>query len=516
MQTNQIPVTKLAPIYPSDHITVLRQRVSEAAPNIPLDERDVLLCDLYGINRISDLEDLESTISWPEYQPALSSEELHQMASRIKGLVGDTSENGTHALWVTRNILNCVPRTINDLKDYVLDDSLVAINMSFLLGTKHLEIPDLPEARFYDEAMKGRDDAEINIVGGIAMEHFQQKSVDSLECITYRQQVLSRAAEFYTLHRYGFTTGSLWLANFTNLIDFCCCPEPNCPGRHFGFLDVEGSAEIVLKAIPYIEKTIKESAKSISVPGHMPVDEIASSYVELTLYTAESLIMVDSGRADGNRCAKLLGFALKHQTLMNEINHIRLIRILHVFSDLYGDQVLKQVGMNRSVLEKAFEQSAFAFEELIKSLKSDDEPARKEMILYDSQNFLRAGGTILNWDYGMKLQAGFLNALYSPSHYNDFTTQVKALLEENKDLHKNVNALFESYLANIPGTIASKSLATWAFLDDLLYHGPHEKMMRILSEQGHLPSMKIRYHLAENDWEQDYWEKRIKAHPRVK
>lgn len=510
MQTNQISIATLAPIYPSAHLAVLRERVSRAVPDLSPDQYDTFLCTLYGVEGIEDLTDQDGILSWPEYQPALSSDELHAMAVRIANLTGDGPENGKQARWVARNVLDCVPREISDLVDYLLDESLITINMSMLLGTDYLTLPDMPEARFYDEAMEGRTAADIDVPAWLAMEHFQDKDVDSLNCLTHRQKLLSRAAEFYAVHRYGFKTASLWLAKFTHLVDFCGCPSLDCPGRHFGFLDVQGSASIVLDSLPFIEKTIRESAKTIPASENITIDEIATSDIELTLCAAESLMKVDDARVDADRIATLLRFGLNHQTLMSGNNPILLIRILRTFVDLYGPQSFEKVGLSKGVLDQAFEESVFALEDTVKEMKG--EPPGREWLLFDSQNFMRAGSAMVSWNYGLELQLGFLKAMHSPQEYERFTRMIKGFLAEKKNLDPQAQALFDGYLDNIPGVLASCSIATWAFCDSLLQQSPEEKVMRVLSEMGHQASMQRRLDQAGSEWEEAYWSERIKAH----
>jgi len=91
---------------------------------------------------------------------------------------------------------------------------------------------------------------------------------------TKRQQMLTRAAEYYVLHRYGYPVASLWLSKFLNSSVFCKCENPDCAGRHFGFIDAEASYSLVLKNIDYINGFVKE-VDSVPVAPDVSMDEIA-------------------------------------------------------------------------------------------------------------------------------------------------------------------------------------------------------------------------------------------------
>ena len=119
MRTNLIPIIESPPVLTQENIDFTLERVAHFHPDLELAGHQRYLCDLLSVKEISDItgEDL----FFQNIEPAVSREELHHLAERVLGYHGN---NKADAIFAVRNILNTIPKTLDDLIDYTTEERL--------------------------------------------------------------------------------------------------------------------------------------------------------------------------------------------------------------------------------------------------------------------------------------------------------------------------------------------------------------------------------------------------------
>ena len=133
MRTNVIPITAKAPTLSQENCDKIKTRISLLHPQLSKRGIDQYLCDLLSISSVDDM--IGDHLSFQEVCPAVNSDELHMLANRILPYNGGDIHK---AVFAARNILNTVPKRVDDLVDYVTKERFDAVSYT------HLTLPTTP------------------------------------------------------------------------------------------------------------------------------------------------------------------------------------------------------------------------------------------------------------------------------------------------------------------------------------------------------------------------------------
>lgn len=515
MRTNRISVTQLHPVYPKWYIAELISRTCDVLPHLSQDQAVTALCELLGVEALDQLWDSEEWLSDYEYQPAISQAEMTELVARISPFLqvdqSDPALWRLKAAWTVRNIINCVPVALDDLVDYLTEDTLQGINCGFVLSLYGSEMDSLPEPRLYDqEILANLEQVNIEICGMLSMATMNETTIDADEYgHTKRQRYLTRAAEYYILHRYGYPVASLWISEFINPSAFCNCPDPDCGGRHFGFVDVSASYKLVLSNIDYIKQN-ETKRDLIPFDRNVELDDIVESNTVRLIQALDALMLADQQRQHPEQAAILIDTAFSQKSHLADMDLVWLILLSVVAESLYGDDLLEGCSnIDSEILSESSIKSIKMFQSITSTMT--ERPARHYMPLFDAQNFFVAGMEVDDAELGVSLRNMFMTSLYSPEAYRHLAHFVSGVLAERSGLGEQTKGLFEGYLTNCAQMLARRANASESHLDAVFEATPSTEIIEILSEFGHLNAMKHRKNVASSAEEEQYWDRRIMA-----
>ena len=543
MLSNFVSINTLAPIYPKDHIDSKVELIRKHFKGMDPSEAEQLLCDLYNVKSLQMMTDAEGIISDYDYQPSLSSRELEELRVRIDGYInnyfGDISQRDQ--LFYVRNIVNCVPKGFDDLVDYIPTELLRDINSTYSMATKGFDTFD---DYFYSDAelesfakkqpvkteegvkessverkvkrFSSEVDSYLDVMGMIAMQSLNENSLEADEFgWTNRQRLLTRAGQYYTLARYNYTTAMLWMSQYISPQEYCSCPNHDCPGRHFGFIDAKASGELVLQSLNYIEKIMSSQGKLFALDQDVTLDEILQSDIERIVYGAESLILSDqvSVEEGGPKIAMLLGMAYEYKNLLSPEVYKRLCNIGMSFIYNYGESFGEMIGLTSDEMFDEYASSIKSFDGFIENQEGD--PKRIHYTLYDGHNFFGAGVCIEGSVRGRYLELMMWCSQYYPESYSNMMEDIIEFSDNHsfENLPEFIPVLFNGYVNNFTTHLAAKSVGT-SVMNDALFGNETDdsKVIYILSEKGHYESMSARLDESKTDYEVDYWNSRLDAH----
>lgn len=517
MMTNLIPITQMPPLYPQDHVDTLLARAREALPHLSLDGASMALRDLFAVHSITDLVDKEGMLSYYEYQPCITRSEMSELVSRITPFLTTTDRSETsirrHATWVIRNIINCVPAVLDDLVDYLTKETLFHINLSFSPMFLTASDASLPDDRLYDmEIAEHSSPGDIDVSGTLAMMSLNKASIDTPSYgLTKRQQRLTRAAEYYVLHRYGYAVASLWLSKFICPSSFCRCSDSDCEGRHFGFIDADASYTLVIENLDYIHGLVRKN-NAVAVSDDVSMDDIVSANARAIISAMESAMLDDQGRTNINTVATLMDAAFRHKEHLEDIDLVKLSFVSQVAGFLYGDGLFSNCSfISQATLDASSPETLKMMDKIGQEIKTA--PAHEYLPLFDAHNFMVAGIGMDDFTFGRALQIHFLASIYDAEHYASLAEFIKDVIASNVDednLVASTKALFNGFIHNYStDMLARGSCAGNTHMDALFNHCGTDAVIQILSELGHRSSMIARHQSAKTPLEARYWSGRI-------
>lgn len=515
MLTNCISITKLAPIYPRNHVLTLLERTQKLLPSVTEGKATDIVCALFNVVSISALTDWNSTLRNYELEPALSSYELHTMAARISPFCLEAHrKQKADPLWVARNILNSVPKKLDDLRDYIPQNSLSDINGIYLMEALTSNVDMVNKQPFYDDIVGRLTEQQKAECGGEALDMVCRNDVDLIDGITLRQKILGRAAEYYLIHRYGYEAASLWIANFINPSTYCMCNSVGCELRNFGFVDVEATVSIVENCIPFLIAAFEvaeiEGKKGEDSDG---CEDTATQYADLILYGIEALLLLDQQRLEGKRISALLDTLAANSDFLSDVSAIRMIKFLCVFIELYDSPSKDELRIST---KECFDLCVDSIEGFNDLLASDDfKPSTKDLILCDAQNFAAAGSRLKDTVYGVMLHNLFLRSIVDSESYEILANHVAEILEGEADLEHELDeqtrAVFEGFMTNLSDVMAFRSRVSLSHCKSLTKHSWSDRAKLHLAEIGHPDAMEFALEKSKTEDEASYWRTRIKA-----
>jgi len=451
-QPKSVSVLDATPLYPEYYVKKLIHRAEHYTDSLNTTSENFIK-SLFSIDNLLEItDDTENPIvTYYDVEPRLSRLELQTICKRVDSLVLSSSfsfETST----IVRNVLNSVPRELDDLEDYLSQSSLEEINTRYLAAcdievfekypppclqvlTKK-EIPDMDELPSY--------------LGAISMDRFQEEPISALSGLTFRQKYLDRAANFWLLHKYGFHTASLWLSGLISPSSFSYGDNPNDPRRHFGFMDTEASWRLVYSNLSKMDTFLDSDSEVLS--RGKSVESILIGYPQYALEAIESLFLWDKQRLCYDEAKTLFSFVFKHKDRLFGTHKYRHCLLLSIFYDFYPS----------SYSEK---QAAYGTENLLISNQDyiADYTANKEGVFFekfynclwvsDCNNFMVSGV-----DRGLCAEEAVMESLYfckayfDSNYYLHFSNHLSGII---KDGFKY--PLYEGFFSNLPLLLARRT-----------------------------------------------------------
>jgi hypothetical protein len=362
MRTNAIAFTACPPAYPRPYRKVLRRRLERILPSIQGGDLqiNVFLADLFAC-KTTELDECfpqDIWLSYVEIEPALSKKELRQLADRI---VGYCQGGLMHAVYVVRNLLNSVPKSIDDLEYYLTDQIVHNINAQYalsVLSNRQTPSPDnrsIEENQWLEELrllppdamvsrLKAENATEFMAVGVVVMDFIQSEPIEQLSGITTRQRLLGRAAQFWLLHRYGYSPASLWLARFINPINTAMyVAGKNKFGSYgFGFTDAQGCVSLLVEQLPYLREVfLSPNALLFDSPDLSVIELLEEHFAQLCL-GAEALLLHDTLRVNGDVLFEILQLAARFFHYSGGSFDVRVLLVMQASLTLYPLLPLKE------------------------------------------------------------------------------------------------------------------------------------------------------------------------------
>ena len=515
MLTNIISICHETPLFPENYVSELKLRVSKVFPGSPDDFSSEVLCQLFGADDVSEIVDKEKLLRYPEFEPALSSSELKVLSNRLKNLLKKKGQSKViDCVWATRNIINSVPKTLDDLVDYIPKKSLIDINSKFLIETSVIESKAIISKKFYDIEISKLSDQKISDCGDSIMDSVCSKSVESIDAITNRQKILGRAGEYYLLHRYGYERASLWLARFINPTTFCMCQDLECDRRHFGFVDVSATLEIVENNLGFLQAAL-DDGEAMLENGQLTDDkkQVMEMFTDLILYGLEALLLIDQDREEARRVTRLLSVLISFGELMSELSEIRMNKFLCAALSLYGDRVEDEFNLGDKERYEIALSSVRDTERYASQIGGDIRS--EDTIVSGSHNFAMAGKRLIDTRFGVKLHNEFMKSLVDANSYDKFSQILTSILdgtneEVQKPLDSETEKLFEFFLTEFSEHLIFRSRAIKSHWDVLARHSFSENVVQLLAEFGHKESMQELAKTSKKPRAIEFWENRAK------
>lgn len=461
MLSSFVPIVAQAPIYPQSHIDLMLQRVKTLFPEMGEDAATMFLCDLFNITNLSEMLDKDGVQDKYEFQPAISTQELDLLAARVlpyfEPLLSDFDRKE-----LVRGVINCVPKTLDDLVDYMHPQDIATINDVFMQSCGLVDRPGqetVQVVRVRPELMTGTDKDAVEIAGSVVMTMQNNKGAPKDDAMPERQNILRRAGEFYLLHLYRYPVASLWLAKYINPLTFCHCPNVSCEGRAFGFADAHAMVRLVLSNLAYIEELFERDEKRMTADEGMSVSDIKNDYIALFMDTAEVLMIIDQEREHSLEVRDLLGFIANRKDAVPPIEYCRALVLSSIAWNLYEDDnpvprlFFNEVKAQSQALEHI---SILAFDQFAATVK--ERPADKYLYLFDAHNFFAHGHNWVSPGYGMSLRATFLLSLFDSEYMDHFMAEAETITED-PDAPAGLKELVIGYQKNLMGVIAKRGFS---------------------------------------------------------
>lgn len=508
MRTNMISIVDMAPIYPQEPYLEMVQRLQDQVEGLGFDSATEVLDALFNVGDSDSLVDSEGLITEYELEPAINQEELSTLAARLqKALQGHADVDLDTAKFITRNTINCVPRSLEDLVDYVEPETIGFINTGFFIEFPEMAGDDKKQQMsFIDSQVAKVDPGRRDYILSMAHEALVDQPLETHSGLTQRQKLLQRAGIYYALHRYGNPVSSLWLARFLNPYLFCSCPNHDCGARHFGFTDPQSSAVLVLENLPYIESLLERRDSFTPISEGMSSAQICKNHLSDVLFGAEAFMLIDQERLEGASITPMLDLVGKNFDLMDELHQIRFLKVVRTFQDIYGGGHGK-IAFLKQPPEDILIDSIKRFQSYV--AEHPERPSQEMLPLWDANNFLAVGQDTGDMRIGISLHDMFLRSMYEPQAYEDMAESIIDIVHEYPDLNDASVRILQGFLTNYSYVLARLFFATSAYCDSLFQITNEPKVVNLLAEFGYWPAMKMRMQETSNPAEVDYWARRL-------
>lgn len=502
MKTNTISILDFPPILKPEHLDEMLNRIQTLHPQISLEGAKTYLCDLFDIKSLDLIEG--DFLSNYEIEPALSRDELKAFAQRILSYNNGQIDDATYA---ARNILNSVPKSLDDLIDYTTSSR----KSEFITNILELLPVAVDETRSslttLDELIKITKPVPeiiVDMACNSEMDRFQSTSIADSDGLTDRQKMLFMAANYYLNHLIGFRCNSVWLAAFLSSQEFGCRAGwlhdngDTCNDKHFGFKDDEAVTSLVKANMRYIDELFQhyEHADDAEAEG---IRHTFDLYVKTCFFAVQNLIKsnADDIKSAVPEIVPILDLLLEYDDLFNneqELLKETTISLLSNEASITSEQI------------QAISEIAYADYKV--------EPEKFMTEFFDMWNFMIIDAFHNNRDDAFCISKHFVRAQFFESDLLKTAALVKKHMNY-KSQPEHAQELYEGFLTNYLWSLVNRHSDTQYLYDAILKIVldtkdlvDNEYIVRGMAELGYAPSMRVLMKSSDGI-EKAYWERRI-------
>ena len=297
MRTNYSSIVTVPPRLNEENVQAILDRISALHPALDGEGVRQYLCDLLHIKTTGEIVDRE--VVFQNTEPSVSSSDLHRLAERILPYNG---YDMSRAVYATRNILNTVPESLDDLIDYTTKERLAKFisNAIDILTPLQLSVESCTTLEELVTEI-GHFDGEstnffIDLIGNSEMDASRLLSPQEMPGSTERQKMLYKAADYYLNHKIGFRCNTIWLACFISSQMYgCSCGWLHldgqlCNDRHFGFKDDRSVPKLVIQSLGYINNVFKNYRDTNYCFGQEDTQNTVTLYMNTLLFSLDILL----------------------------------------------------------------------------------------------------------------------------------------------------------------------------------------------------------------------------------
>jgi hypothetical protein len=500
MQTNLIPITIKAPALSPKNIKSILNRIRELHPRLDSNGSKQYLCDLLNIRKLSEIE--SEFLLHQEISPAVTSKQLHQLAQRILPFNDNDVDK---SVFSARNILNTTPSKLDDLIDYSTQERKQSFISDMMNGTLvGLQNRDKKVGTIDELAvlMKEEITTVIDVVCGDMMDECQKLPLDCKPGLTYRQQMLYSAADYYFNHRMGYQCNSIWLACFLSSEMFGCSSGWThrngdlCNTLHFGFKDDTALPILVEQSSEYTQKILESALENVIKEGDTgKFGNVPYMYISTLIFTLGILVKdTVSNQTDHSASYNAICKTLEKFDSLQGTEHRLMI---HTLDSVVGDYL----GFTEEYYE--------AFESFI--INTKEEPQKHLLHYFDAWNFHNFDVQFLHTG---TLAAMFIKAKYEPNLLEKFSEII--LQQIRNDEHKGTfDGLFKGFFDNYLHLLVNENSDNHFMYDSILRVALSAQgevdtshIVQTMAELGHKNSI-IAFSLSKSGDEEHYWNKRL-------
>ncbi|MEZ8733857.1 hypothetical protein [Vibrio sp. 10N.239.312.D08] len=495
MQTNTISITEIAPHYSGSNIDSIKDRVKALHPRLNDDAVESYICDLLDVNCIEDIT--VDFLTYEEVEPAVSTEELHFLAHRI---LPYNDNDLSKSIYAVRNILNTIPRSTNDLVDYITPEALKewtdALSLCLVMNNPE-SIKNYGEEKTLKSTLSSLqkvDQTIIDLVCSTEMDRVQAVAMEEHPGLTYRQKMLFVTAHYWLNHKAGFKLNTMWLASFIHSDRYGCSSGwfhldgELCGHRNFGFKNESEVVDLVIESYPAIEAQLAAD----------PSNPQSSLFID-TILSAWNYLLIDDFKNSTNNTDKL-----------NQIAGF----IGENISNLSAQQNLRYISLNciRNGYDGLTKVQFNALNLYLQDESSRVDTPNEYLMYHDLYNFCHFAYEVCS---SLTLPVQFQRCHFDPSALREVTQTLLSNYDkfEKKDL-PIVNGFFKNYLWYVIQFGSNDQFTYDAVMEACIKSQNYVDNIHLIfamAELGHLGSMKwtLDNNVGSKSTAYKYWMTRI-------
>ncbi|AUC88325.1 hypothetical protein CW735_09085 [Alteromonas sp. MB-3u-76] len=473
-------ITQHPPRLNEESIENIYQRIAHFFPNLDDTGKKQFLSELFNVRCIDNC--ISDEYVFQNIEPAVDRAELNELAERI---IGYTGYSLVEAKQVVRNVLNTIPKHLDDLIDYTTEARLKEFkeSASLYLSVHAGSEKHLTTLKEIEDAFEHLPDVAITLFGNSQMDASRAINLDMIDAYTDRQKMLYWACDYYLNHRVGFKTNTMWLASFISSNSFGCMDGwlhrdgKLCNNRHFGFKDDDAVVDLIKSSLNYLDEYFERQLGYVGVGSEEATSfcRIGFMYIEAMLDAVEYLA----------KCREVADLAYKD-----------IVDLLSEYSLLLNDRQELKLLTHEVAFDGVTSFTHRQFELLSDLVKEDfgtQGPPEDMYFYFDAWNFMAYAS-----QYNINIMLGplFLRSNYHGPSLTELSNFVAAQLKKG-DLEEHWENMFIGYYTNYFFTLVNKNSHSHFLFDEILAalldvrrFVDDTDVVRTMAELGHKPSQQ--------------------------
>jgi hypothetical protein len=477
-------ITQHPPCLNEESIENIYQRIAHFFPNLDDTGKKQFLSELFNVRCIDEC--ISDEYVFQNIEPAVDRAELNELAERI---IGYTGYSLVKAKQVVRNVLNTIPKHLDDLIDYTTEARLKEFkeSASLYLSAHAGSEKHLTTLKEIEDAFEHLPDVAITVFGNSQMDESRAISDDMIDAYTDRQKMLYRACDYYLNHRVGFKTNTMWLACFISSNNFGCLDGwlhrdgKLCHNRHFGFKDDDAVVDLIISSLSYLEGYFEQQLQNAGIYTEetKSISRVGSMYIDVMIDAVEYLVKCK------NTKGKAVDYAYK--CIVDMLNDVPSSMLRNSRQEL--KLLTHEVAFNgvSSFTHHQFD----LLSDLVKEDFGTQGPPEGMYIYFDAWNFMTYGS---QYDINVMLGPLFLRSNYHGPSLTELSNFVAAQLKKG-DLEEHWENMFIGYYSNYFFTLVNKNSHSHFLFNEILAalldvrrFVDNTDVVRTMAELGHKPS----------------------------